>query len=54
MRAIAVGNVVQQLSGGFERGVGAWLIESIVLEQATGFAFDAGECLAQCRRPSIH
>jgi len=46
---LGMGDVIEQLPGRLERGVGA-RHEAIVLEQVAGFALDAGECLAQRRR----
>ena len=43
----AVRDVIEQLPGGFERGVRARRIEAALLEDAAGFAVDAGERLAQ-------
>ncbi len=47
MHRFAVRDVVQQLAGRFQRGVGTRRIESTLVEQAAGFAIDAGERLAQ-------
>src|SRR3546814_15583724 len=47
MLRVAVGDVVEQLAGGFERGFRARNAEAVVLELPARLALHAGEGLAQ-------
>jgi hypothetical protein len=47
VRAVAMGDVVEQLARRFEGGLGARRGEAVVVGHAAGFAFHAGEGLAQ-------